>query len=98
LELKLTSHRAQYAVDRMGKSVEEYCAALKKGYAPYGPAVAVMVELRNKSDKELVVYGAPRPQFVLKGPRAESVCEVAPTKFQAAPSRRLCWARGRAFF
>lgn len=98
LELKLTSHRAFYAVDRGGKTAEEFAALLKKGVAPYGPAVALMVELRNTSDKDLIAFGAPRPQFILKGPRAESVCEVAPTQFQSAPSRRFVLGAGKSAF
>src|SRR5207253_210294 len=37
-------------------------------------------------------------QFVLKGPRAESVCEVAPTQFQAPPSRRYVLGAGKSIF
>ena len=98
LELKLTSHRAHYAVDRGGKSAAEYAAFLKSGNNPYGPAVVIMIELHNKGDKDLIAYGAPRPQFELKGPRAESVCEVAPTQFQSAPSRRYALPAGKSIF
>lgn len=98
LELKLTSHRSYYAVDRGGKTTEEFAASLKKGNLPYGPAVVILVELKNTGDKDLIVYGAPRPQFVLKGPRPESVCEVAPTQFQKAPSRRFVLGAGKSDF
>lgn len=98
LELKLTSHCASYVIDRGGKSAEEYAAYLKAGNTPYGPAVALMVELRNTGEKEVIAFGAPRPQFILKGPRAESVCEVAPTHFQQAPSRRYVIAPGKSAF
>ncbi|MEI6232579.1 MAG: HEAT repeat domain-containing protein [Planctomycetota bacterium] len=98
LELKLTSHRSVYALDRKGKTTEEYAASLKSGNCPYGPAVVIMIELRNKGDKEVIAYGAPRPQFVLKGPRAESVCDVAPTQFQVAPSRRYVLPAGKSIF
>lgn len=98
LELKLTSHTTHYAIDRGGKTAEEYAVFLKKGNAPYGPAVVIMVELRNTGDKDFIAYGAPRPQFILKGPRSESVREVAPTQFQSAPSRRYVLGAGKSAF
>ena len=101
LELKLVSHRTVYTVDRGGKSTDEYIDALKKGKcagALYGPAVALMIELRNTGDKPIVAYGAPRPKFILKGPHAESVFEIAPTQFQVPPSRRYALGAGESIF
>jgi HEAT repeat protein len=101
LELKVVSHRTVYAVDRGGKSTKEYIDTLAKGTcpsAPYGPAVVLMIELRNTGDKEIIAYGAPRPKFVLKGPRAESVFEIAPTQFQVPPSRRYALGAGKSIF
>jgi HEAT repeat protein len=92
LKLKLTALRAEYVIDRDGKSVAEYAEMLRtrKLSQPGLPsAIALMVELKNTGAEKLTVFGAPRPRFILKGPQAESVVETYGAHFYGTPSRLI---------
>jgi hypothetical protein len=75
---KLTAKKDSYKLELGGKSAEEFTKAIKegKGAKPKPPAVDLVLEITNTSDKDVEIWTTGDPVTVdleLKGPGALSV-------------------------